>query len=198
MAMASKHRGYYIICMRVSGFMTKVETSRVHVSWLCPVPLQDGWLHPCHGLWYPIPSPSYKLDKVNTPLNSVSLDVSFLLPSLSVTHPVTRGHVGPYVASFPCASAHFSPPISFSQFLYFGLAPVPSLVEEKLLIHRRGNRQDTTLLSSSSSSRRISCVHLGSPSDCVGGCHWKWQLTGLRNLVWKVYRTGKLPSQVAP
>lgn len=50
MAMASKHREYYIICMRVSGFMTKVETSRVHVFWLCPVPLQDGWLHPCHGL----------------------------------------------------------------------------------------------------------------------------------------------------
>lgn len=47
MAMASKqHRGYYIICIRVSRFTTKVEISRVHVSWLCLVPLQDGWWHP--------------------------------------------------------------------------------------------------------------------------------------------------------
>lgn len=50
MAMASEHRGYYIICMGVSGFMTKVETSRVHIPWLCPVPLQDRWSHPCCGL----------------------------------------------------------------------------------------------------------------------------------------------------
>lgn len=47
MAMASKqHRGYYTICIRVSRFTTKVEISRVHVSWLCPVPFQDRW-------WYP-------------------------------------------------------------------------------------------------------------------------------------------------